>query len=101
MNGIVPGNDQTSFTVGHDDMPALACDAKTELFKNAHRVLLADSRNLGHRALNGDEFRRYFLVFLCGLAPYVLFRNLQPQSDGLPDIAQCFLAGLALAPAAG
>ena len=71
------------------------------LFKNAHRVLLADSRYLGHSASNGDEFRRDFLVFLRGLPPNVLFGNLQPQLDGLPDVAQRFFARPALAPAAG
>jgi hypothetical protein len=32
-------------------MSALACDVKTELFKKADGVLLADSRNLGHGVL--------------------------------------------------
>jgi hypothetical protein len=33
--------------------------------------------------------------------PNVLFGNLQPELDGLPDVAQGFLAGLTLAPATG
>ena len=71
------------------------------VFKNAHGVLLADSRNLGPSTSNGDQFRCDFLAFSCGFAPHVFFRNLQPQSDGFPNVAQCFFAGLALAPAAG
>jgi hypothetical protein len=82
-------------------MSALARDAKTKLFKNADGILLTDSRNLWRDALNRDKFRGDFLVILCGLAPYVVFRDFQPQLDGFPDIAQGFFACLALAPAAG
>ena len=97
----MPGNDQARLAVGHDNRSALAPDAKTELFKNAYCVLLADSRNLGHNASDRDEFRGDFFMFLRGLAPDVFFRDLQPQLNGLPDVAQGFFTGLALAPAAG
>ena len=78
INGIVPGNGQPGLPVSQDNMSALACDVKTELFKNAHGVLLADAWNLGHSALNGDEFRRDFLMFLSGLTPDVFLRDLKP-----------------------
>ncbi len=101
INGIMPGNDEARPAVCHDDMSALACDAKTELFKNAHCVLLADARNFWHGRLNRDEFRGDFLVVLRGLAPYVFFRDLQPQLDGFPDVAQGFFTGFAMTPATG
>jgi hypothetical protein len=97
----MPGNDEARPAVRHDDMSALACDAKTELFKNAYCVLLADSRNFWRDRSNRDEFRRDFLVALCGLAPYVFFRDLQPQLDGFPDIAQGLFTGFALTPTTG
>lgn len=74
----MPWNDQPRPAVGHNDMSALACDSETELFKNADRVLLADSRNLGHNRLNRDKFRGDFLVLLCRIATDVFFRDLQP-----------------------
>jgi hypothetical protein len=101
INGIMPGNDEARLAIRHDNMAALACHAKTELFKNAYCVLLADSRNLGRGALNRNEFRGHFLVVLRGLAPYVFFRDFQPQLDGFPDVAQGFFTGLALTPATG
>jgi hypothetical protein len=83
----MPWNNQPRLAVGHDDMSALTCDSETELLKNAHCVLLANSRNLGHNRLNRDEFRGDFLVLLCRIAPDVFLRDFQPQLDGLPDIA--------------
>ena len=87
MNRIMPWNNETDLAVCHDDMAALARDPKPKLFKYTHGVLLANSRNLRHSALNRDQFRGDFLVFLCGLTPYIFFRDLQPKLDGFPNIA--------------
>ncbi len=54
MNGIMPRNNEADPGIRHDDMSALAGDPKAKLFKNAHGVLLTNSRNLWHNALNRD-----------------------------------------------
>lgn len=74
-------------------MAALAGDSKTDFFKDADRVLLADSRNLGHGGSNGDEFGGDFAVVLRGLMPDILFGDLQPEFDGFADVGQSFLPG--------
>ena len=101
VDRIISGNNQACLAVRHDDVAALAGDVKAEFLKNAHGILLADSGNFRHSALDGDKFGRDFVLFLCGLVVEVFFRNCEPPLDGIADIGEGFFASFALAPTAG
>jgi hypothetical protein len=51
VDGIVAGNDEPLFTVGHHDMPALSRDVIAQPFKNAHGVALIDARKFRHNSI--------------------------------------------------
>jgi hypothetical protein len=48
VDGIVAGNDESLFAIGHHDMPALPGDAVAKFFKNADGVALIDARKFRH-----------------------------------------------------
>lgn len=48
IDGIVTRNGHNALAVGHDDMLALARDAKADLLEHPDRVEVIDAREFGH-----------------------------------------------------
>jgi hypothetical protein len=100
VNGIVAGNDEPLFAVGHHDVSALPGDVIAEFFKNADGIALVYSRKFRHN-LNGDEFARETRTFGFGIALCVFFGDFKPELDGFADVGQRFVMRRALAVTAG
>lgn len=85
----MPGDCEPGFSVAHDHMAALAGYAVAELLKYSFSVVLADSRNSGHRLYE-------HVCLLHALQPCLLDLDLEPEANCLLDIPQSFPAVLPL-----
>jgi hypothetical protein len=96
IEGIVAGNDEPLFAVGHHDIPALPGNVVAQLFKCADGVTLADARNFWHGS-DGDEFAGEARALGFGLAPRIFLGNFEPEFDGFADVGQRFIMRRSLA----
>jgi len=48
VNGIMPGNSQSCYAIGHDNVFALTNDPKAGLFQGPNCLFGADARDLRH-----------------------------------------------------
>lgn len=90
----VPRYDEPNLAVAHYNLAALAGDTVSELLENPHGVVLANSRDAGHRL---DEH----FSLLHALQTCFLSLHLEPKADRVLDVRQRLFARLPLRVTAG
>jgi len=94
VDRVVPGNGDDPHAIGHHNVLALAGDTKSRLLQRPNRVEVANAWDLRH----GSD-RNLDLSDLRTLDERT--RDLEVLADGLLDVCECFLLGIALGPAPG
>ena len=85
IDRIVSRNNESLFSVGHHDVPALSRDVVAELFENANSLVLVDARNSRHDS-NRDKFASEACAFGFGFALCIFLGDFEPKLDGFTNI---------------
>ncbi len=88
VDGVMPWNDEPPLTIAEDQVARLPQEAATQLLEHTNGFLLADAGQTGHSDRELQHLDLHDAGFFCF--------HLKPKTDGLADVGQGFIAGVAL-----